>query len=120
MISRSNMSSQLWGNKTMKKKSKKMAVGGELIKSLSPAYNLATGKGALADIAASGLLGAIPYGVAKNRKKIDAKKKKGDQSLGEGVSGVSGVGSIGMKQGGSVKKKRDGICVKGKTKGRMV
>lgn len=117
MISRSNMGSQLWGNKTMKKKSKKMAVGGELIKSLSPAYNLATGKGALADIAASGLLGAIPYGVAKNRKKIDAKKKKGDQSLGEGISGI---GSIGMKQGGSVKKKRDGICVKGKTKGRMV
>lgn len=52
MISRSNMGSQLWGNKAMKKKSKKMAVG--------------------------------------------------------------------MKQGGSVKKKRDGICVKGKTKGRMV
>ena len=29
-------------------------------------------------------------------------------------------GKVGYKKGGSVKCKRDGICVRGKTKGRMV
>ena len=43
--------------------------------------------------------------------------------LGKSVDEVKKMkkgGKVGYKKGGSVKCKRDGICVRGKTKGRMV
>ena len=73
-----------------------------------------------------------PKGFKKSpdKKPVPA-DKPGLKKLPEGVRNKMGYmkkgGKIGMgmtknnyKKGGSVKRKRDGICVRGKTKGRMV
>lgn len=51
---------------------------------------------------------------------IGAPKYKGLPSVGKIESGGSPYESAGMAKGGSVSKRADGCCVKGKTKGKIL
>jgi hypothetical protein len=47
-------------------------------------------------------------------------KRKGLPSMGKIEAGATPFESTGMAKGGSVSKRADGCCVKGKTKGKML
>jgi hypothetical protein len=51
---------------------------------------------------------------------MGAPKYKGLPSMGKIEPGATPFESGGMKKGGSVSKRADGCCVKGKTKGKML
>lgn len=116
-ISRSNIGSQMKGNK-MKKKAKKMAGGGSMLENLSPAYSLMKGKGLPHDlITGGGVLGALSK--AMDKKKGSGAPAQEAPQAGAGMAANQMQGMTPMYGGGAVKKKRDGIAIKGKTKGRV-
>jgi len=104
--------------KTKKKpKLKKKAGGGKVIKAnmgklletVSPAYSIMKGKGPISDafsgaggMGLGGILGMLAKGQKGKRKGMEAEQMKQMQK---------------MYGGGAVKKRRDGIASKGKTKG---
>jgi len=106
-----------------KKKVKKMIGGGELLGSISPLAGAITGKGVLGRAMGKGLKNVSPLAALINANK----KKKGSAApaadaapqAGAGMGANQMQGMARMYGGGSVKKKRDGIAIKGKTKGRM-
>lgn len=51
---------------------------------------------------------------------MGAPKRKGLPAMGKIEPGATPFESGGMKKGGSVSKRADGCCVKGKTKGKFV
>jgi len=81
-----------------------------ILGSISPAYGMISGEGAFGKLADSGIGGAIPLLIAKDRKDKELKKNE--------LEGKQ------MKKGGAVKssasKRADGCCIKGKTKGTMI
>lgn len=114
-ISRANIGSQLRGNK-VKKKAKKMAGGGDMLANLSPAYSLMKGKGLPHDlITGGGILGAVSKAMKKD--KGEAGTPEAPQA-GAGMAADSMQGMQRMYGGGAVKKKRDGIAQRGKTRGK--
>lgn len=120
-ISRAAMGSQMKGNKM--KKAKKMVGGGELLGSISPLAGAMTGKGMIGRAVGKGLKNVSPLAMMLDA----AKKKKGSASpaadaapeAGAGMAANQMQGMTPMKKGGAVKKKRDGIAQRGKTKGRV-
>lgn len=120
-ISRASMEKQLAYGK--KKKVKKMIGGGELLGSISPLAGAMTGKGIFGRAMGKGLKNVSPLAALMNA----SKKKKGSAApaadaapqAGAGMGADMMQGMSKMYGGGAMKKKRDGIAVKGKTKGRM-
>ena len=120
-ISRASMEKQLAYGK--KKKVKKMIGGGELLGSISPLAGAMTGKGMFGRAMGKGLKNVSPLAALMNA----SKKKKGSAApaadaapqAGAGMGADMMQGMSKMYGGGAMKKKRDGIAVKGKTKGRM-
>jgi len=51
---------------------------------------------------------------------MGAPRYKGLPAMGKIEPGATPFESAGMKKGGSVSKRADGCCVKGKTKGKML
>lgn len=92
----------------MKKKTQKKAKGGEILSMLSPAYAL--GK-SLKSGKAEGILGMGALGALYNASQ--KKNKSGDDM----DAPKSNMAAKRMKNGGRVR--GDGICQRGKTKGRM-
>ena len=121
-ISRANMEKQVVYGK--KKKVKKMIGGGELLGSISPLAGAMTGKGILGRAMGKGLKNVSPLAALIDASK---KKKKGSAApaadaapqAGAGMGANMMQGMSKMYGGGAMKKKRDGIAIKGKTKGRM-
>ena len=117
-ISRAQMGSQLTGNKM--KKTKKMALGGKVLEKLSPAVALAN---SLKSGKAEGVLGMTGLGAMYNA----AQRGRGrgtspEEAAATGAGGMSAMArpelpTRGMKKGGKVR--GDGVCQRGKTKGRM-
>lgn len=115
-ISRSNIESQMKGNKM--KKTKKMKGGGSMLENLSPAYSLMKGKGLPHDlITGGGVLGALSKAMDKKRGS-GAPTQEAPQA-GAGMAANQMQGMTPMKKGGAVRKSRDGIAQRGKTKGRV-
>lgn len=115
-ISRSNIGSQMKGNRM--KKVKKMKGGGNMLENLSPAYSLMKGKGLPHDlITGGGVMGALSK--AMNKKKSSGAAAPEAPQAGAGMAANQMQGMTPMKKGGAVKKKRDGIAQRGKTKGRV-
>ncbi len=120
-ISRAAMGSQMKGNK-MKKKVKKMIGGGELLGSISPLAGAMTGKGMIGRAVGKGLKNVSPLAMMLDA----AKKKKGSASpaadaapqAGAGMAANQMQGMTPMYKGGAVKKSRDGIAQRGKTRGK--
>lgn len=121
-ISRANMEKQVAYGK--KKKVKKMIGGGKLLGSISPLAGAISGKGMFGRAFGKGLKNVSPAMAMFDALK---KKKKGSAApaadaapqAGAGMGADMMQGMSKMYGGGAVKKKRDGIAVKGKTKGRM-
>jgi hypothetical protein len=94
---------------------------GKFLEVFSPAYSIAKGKGPigknLGKIGKAGL-GGIAGMLAAEKMKDRKKKKAGSEAMQ--ANQMQGMAR--MKAGGAMKRKRpiDGICRKGKTKGRMV
>ena len=103
---------------------KKKAGGGELLGSISPLAGAMTGKGMFGRAMGKGLKNVSPLAALMNANK---KNKKGSAApaanaapqAGAGMGADMMQGMAKMYGGGAMKKKRDGIAVKGKTKGRM-
>jgi hypothetical protein len=115
-ISRATMGSQLKGNKM--KKAKKMAGGGDTLANLSPAYSLMKGKGLPHDLlTGGGVLGALAK-AAKKKNNSPAATPDAPQA-GSGMAANQMQGMTPMYKGGAVKKKRDGIAQRGKTRGKI-
>lgn len=94
---------------------------GKFLETFSPAYSIAKGKGPIGE--SLGKLGKVGLGgiagmAAAEKMKDKDKKKAGSQAMQ--ANQMQGMAK--MKSGGAMKRKRpiDGICTKGKTKGRMV
>ena len=120
-ISRANMEKQLaYGKKKVKKK----ADGGKLLGSISPLAGAISGKGMFGRAFGKGLKNVSPAMAMFDALK---KKKKGSAApaadaapqAGAGMGANQMQGMAKMYGGGAMKKKRDGIAVKGKTKGRV-
>ena len=110
-ISRANMDQQV-RKPPMKKPVKKK--NGGLLAMISPAAALAQSlrSGKPEGILGMGALGAMANVAQRRSRKRDDKK--------EGPSGPSSIeGPTGMKRGGKVGR-GDGVCKKGRTKGKMV
>ena len=115
-ISRATMGSQLKGNKM--KKAKKMKGGGDMLANLSPAYSLMKGKGLPHDLlTGGGVLGALAK-ATKKKNKSPAATPDAPQA-GAGMAANQMQGMTPMYKGGAVKKKRDGIAQRGKTRGKI-
>jgi len=114
-ISRAQMRTQLKGG-TMKKTTKK-ASGGELMGMLSPAYALSKSlkSGKAEGILGMGALGAL-YNATRKKKKGDVETSEMDDRPKSNMAAKSSAAKP-MKKGGRVR--GDGICQRGKTKGRM-
>lgn len=117
-ISRSQMGSQLTGNRTMKKrKTKKMALGG-----LAAVKEL--GAGAIPTVAlARSLKSGQPEGILKAMPIAQAMRRSSDpaptpSTMPSGPMQRPERAAKGMKRGGRVR--GDGIAQRGKTKGRFV
>jgi hypothetical protein len=115
-ISRASMGSQMKGNRM--KKVKKMKGGGNMLENLSPAYSLMKGKGLPNDlITGGGVLGALSK--AMNKKKSgSADPASAQPQAGAGMAANQMQGMTPMYKGGAVKKSRDGIAQRGKTRGK--
>ena len=106
-----------------KKKVKKMIGGGKLLGSISPLAGAISGKGMFGRAFGKGLKNVSPLAALMNA----GKKKKGSAApaadaapqAGAGMGADMMQGMSKMYGGGAMKKKRDGIAIKGKTKGRM-
>jgi len=114
-ISRAQMRTQLKGG-TMKK-TKKKASGGKLMSMLSPAYalNKSLKSGKAEGILGMGALGAL-YNATRKKKKGDVETSEMDDRPKSNMAAKSSAAKP-MKKGGRVR--GDGICQRGKTKGRM-
>lgn len=109
----------------MKKKVKKMIGGGELLGSVSPLAGAMTGKGILGRAMGKGMknvsaLGAMIEAGKRKNKSGKADPVSSQSQAGSGMGATPMQGMTPMKKGGAMKKSRDGIAVKGKTKGVMV
>ena len=109
----SKAAQKLLGMKNVKKKAgggKVMKANmGKLLETVSPAYSIMKGKGPISDafsgaggMGLGGILGMLAKGQKGKRKGMEAEQMKQMQK---------------MYGGGAVKKRRDGIASKGKTKG---
>ena len=100
---------------------------------VSPLGALVTGKGAIADVTRTGMLGALPFLATKNRGEDKAAPAAEDEKknqmrgrmarMGRGMG--RGMQAQGMKKGGKVKKcaaskRGDGCAQRGKTRGKFV
>lgn len=106
-ISRASMEKQVKYGK--KKKPVIKANMGKVLETVSPLYSVMKGKGPISDVLSKmggmgigGIAGQIAKNQRKDKKGIEADQMKQMQR---------------MYGGGAVKKKRDGIASKGKTKG---
>mgnify|MGYP000132545749 FL=1 len=110
--------------KKMKKGGVIKAGMGSMLETISPAYSIMKGKGPMSSIA-SALGGSSLIGNFAQRQKDKSKKRRMEMAAGrEGSKRMTPAtpansAAVGMKGGGSVKKKRsiDGIATKGKTRG---
>ena len=122
-INRSNMGSQLRGNR-MKKKPVKYAKMGKFLETFSPAYSIMKGKGPISEglskLGGFGLGGAAGAIAAQQRKKKQAPNPMA-ATPADPMTPNAATPMTPMKGGGLARRKRsiDGICVKGKTKGTM-
>jgi len=115
-ISRASMGSQMKGNRM--KKVKKMKGGGNMLENLSPAYSLMKGKGLPHDlITGGGVLGALSKAMDK-KKSSSADPASAQPQAGAGMAANQMQGMTPMYKGGAVKKSRDGIAQRGKTRGK--
>ena len=115
-ISRASMGSQMKGNRM--KKVKKMKGGGNMLENLSPAYSLMKGKGLPHDlITGGGVLGALSKAMDK-KKSGSADPASAQPQAGAGMAANQMQGMTPMYKGGAVKKSRDGIAQRGKTRGK--
>jgi hypothetical protein len=116
-ISRAQMGSQLTGNK-MKKPTKKMNKGGEMLAMFSPAAALAQSLQAGKPV---GLANLSPLAHAMGRGKgSDGAAPAMPEEAGMAAPGAMQRPQLptrGMKKGGKVR--GDGVCQRGKTKGTM-
>ena len=108
-ISRAQMGSQLTGTR-MKKPTKKMALGGVLLDKMT--------NGAI-----KAPIGIIPQMIMANRRKDRAASAAEEEAQAMQAAAMSqmtrpDLPTRGMKAGGKVR--GDGVCQRGKTKGRMV
>jgi hypothetical protein len=89
---------------------------GKFLETFSPAYSIAKGKGPIG----KAVRGGKGMGLLGLAAKAAEKKKKPAGSEAMQANQMQGMAR--MKSGGAMKRKRpiDGICSKGKTKGRMV
>ena len=103
-ISRAQMGSQLTGNKM--KKTKKKAMGGLM--------------GALADAGVKAPIGIIPQMIMARNKSRGTAAPMPEEAAAPMAAGMQRpeLPTRGMKKGGKVR--GDGVCQRGKTKGRMV
>jgi hypothetical protein len=110
------MRTQLKGG-TMKKKTQKKFDGGKLMSMLSPAYalNKSLKSGKAEGILGMGALGAL-YNATRKKKKGDVETSEMDDRPKSNMAAKSSAAKP-MKKGGRVR--GDGICQRGKTKGRM-
>ena len=104
-ISRAQMGSQLTGNKM--KKTKKMALGGMLLDKMT-------------DGAIKAPIGIIPQMLMARERKRGAAAQMPEEAQSDMATTMQRpeLPARGMKAGGKVR--GDGICQRGKTKGRMV
>jgi hypothetical protein len=117
VISRSQMGSQLTGNRKMKK-TKKMNKGGDLINMLSPAAALFN---TVQSGSPQGIMNLSPLAHMLGQ----GGRKGGAAPEEEAVAAIASSGPMqrpelatrGMKKGGKVR--GDGICQRGRTKGTM-
>ena len=121
-ISRAAMGSQMKGNRM--KKAKKMVGGGELLGSISPLAGAMTGKGILGRAMGKGMknvsaLGAMIEAGKRKNESGKADPASGQSQAGSGMGATPMQGMTPMKQGGAVKKSRDGIAQRGKTRGKL-
>ena len=119
-ISRASMGSQMKGNRM--KKAKKMAGGGELLGSISPLAGAMTGKGMIGRAVGKGLKNVSPLAMMIEAGKKKAKASAGTPDAPQSGSGMGATpmqGMTPMKKGGAVKKSRDGIAQRGKTRGKI-
>ena len=106
-ISRASMEKQVKHGK--KKKPAMKANMGKLLETVSPAYSIMKGKGPISDVLSKmrGMgLGGIAGMLAKNQK------QKKNPMMADPMQQMQR-----MYGGGAMKKRRDGIASKGKTKG---
>jgi|TARA_E500000318_G_scaffold99007_1_gene100749 hypothetical protein len=91
---------------------------GKFLETFSPAYSIAKGKGPIGEA----VRGGKGMGLLGLAAKAAEKKKKKKPAGSEAMQANQMQGMARMKSGGAMKRKRpiDGICSKGKTKGRMV
>jgi len=101
----------------MKKKTQKKFNGGKLMSMLSPAYalNKSLKSGKAEGILGMGALGAL-YNATRKKKKGDDETSEMDDRPKSNMAAKSSAAKP-MKKGGRVR--GDGICQRGKTKGRM-
>jgi hypothetical protein len=117
-ISRAQMGSQLTGNKM--KKTKKMKDGGKLLNMLSPAAALVN---TIRSGEPQGLMNLSPLAHALSRgQRGDGATSMPEEAQATPASGMTPMArpalpARGMKKGGKVR--GDGVCQRGKTKGRM-
>ena len=121
-ISRAAMGSQMKGNRM--KKAKKMVGGGELLGSISPLAGAMTGKGILGRAMGKGMknvsaLGAMIEAGKRKNESGKADPASGQSQAGSGMGATPMQGMTPMKKGGAVKKSRDGIAQRGKTRGKL-
>lgn len=118
-ISRAQMGSQLKGNR-MKKPTKKMSKGGNLLSMISPAAAIVQSMKAGKPV---GLANLSPLAHALSRGKRGDSASPMPEEAAAVAAGMNPMArpelpTRGMKAGGKVR--GDGICQRGKTKGRMV
>lgn len=114
------MKKQMTGKKGRKKPVVKANVG-KFLETFSPAYSVMKGKGPISDAVSKleglGLAGAAGKLAREQRKKKGANVPSSQKMQAAPAMGMQGATPL--YGGGAVKKKRDGCCIKGKTKGRM-
>ena len=107
----------------MKKKVKKMIGGGELLGSISPLAGAISGKGMIGRALGKGLKNVSPamamFEALKKKNKGSASPAADDTpQAGAGMAANQMQGMTPMYKGGAVKKSRDGIAQRGKTRGK--
>ena len=123
-ISRSNIGSQLKGNKMRRKKPVQKASMGKFLETFSPAYSIMKGKGPISEgvskLGGMGLMGAAGA-LAKQQRDKKAAPNPMSATPANPMAPNAATPMTPMKSGGLARRKKsiDGICVKGKTKGTM-
>jgi hypothetical protein len=121
-INRTNIGSQLKGNKMRRKKPVQKASMGKFLETFSPAYSIMKGKGPISEglskVGGMGLAGAAGA-LAKQQRDKNAAPNPMSATPADPMTANNATPMTPLKSGGMVKKRRDGCAIKGKTKGTM-